>query len=322
MKDDIKEAKRLEKEKKAANCEVGEADPDAGSRPVPTPARVGATYKGRGRGRGKGRGRGRNGVEPVEPSEPAAAPKRAGRKRQAEPSLPDEAENPEIEGAGAMAKRAKTKASVMAEKAKPKGKGMAKGKVKGKAVEDVPLDDQVMEASLMESLDVEGCADVASPASPLPKAKAKAKAKGKAKAMAKATAKAGAKAAARPKAKAKGKGKGRGELVIDDLSELFPEDVRRVQTIKASMTESIMKCAHMPFDVLQSTLLDGRQANSIFELNVYWTRTTCGLKYTEAPGKPQLVQYKFTGNPARAGNWNVLMSAAFLAAHELEPSLH
>ena len=73
----------------------------------------------------------------------------------------------------------------------------------------------------------------------------------------------------------------------------------------------------MTFDELKRHLLAKRKSNGSFELVLYWSRSAAGLKYRWEVNKPQIIYYSFQGNPAVRGNWNICMSAAFMAAQEL-----
>ena len=140
------------------------------------------------------------------------------------------------------------------------------------------------------------------PMSPRPTAKAKARAKARAKGRAKAS----------PKAKGAAKAKARAVAVV-----LMPRDEQRAQVAEEAVDAMIKRCGNMDFDGLKLALLSARKPNPKFELNVYWTRATVGLKMPELPAKPQVVQFQFVGDAQLPGSWNCRMVAAFVVAHEL-----
>ena len=328
LKDDIREQKRLEKEEKQAAKQA-----------VASPARAG---RGRGRGKGKGKGRGRGKAKnqaelaDVGPDAFACEPS-SGSKRKAEDVV-------ESGASEAGKRRAKTKASEMAKAAeasapKPKAKGKPKAKPQKKQADHAPEAHHASEAApeahqtseaapeahhasetapeahhaSQAALEAHGASEAAHApeahhASPVPKAKAKGKAK----------------AAPKAKGKAKAKAKAKGRARRGSLPPPMPasaEERLRYHKIMNVAANAIQKCHNMPFGMLKETLLSNRSTNSMFDLNIYWTRTTAGLKYTHEPGKPQVVNIKFHGRPEIGANWNVCMIAAFVAAHELDSGL-
>ena len=118
-----------------------------------------------------------------------------------------------------------------------------------------------------------------------------------------------------PKAKAKARSTRRRQQ--PDEGELTPQELEHVRMCQQMIRRNLEQGTCMTFDELKAHLLSKRQENDAFELTVYWSRSAAGLKYKGAVNKPQIVYYVFQGAPQVRGSWNICMSAAFIAAHEL-----
>ena len=250
-------------------------------------ARAIASPARRGRGNGKGRGgRGRGRGQSTAPP-PEAALEAAADEEEAAADENEAVDQPPRQ------KRARTKADHLASRgllqgsSEPLPKAAAKKRPRTAAVDEPPESDDAL-MGLPADVHV-----------PEPKAKAKGRAKAKAKGRAR------AKASAQP----------------PTAIVFLPRDEERVNVAMRAIDDMILKCADMAFDTLKGTLIGARRANKKFELNVYWTRATVGLKMPEVVGKPQVVQFHFSGDPNVIGSWNARMVTAFVVAHELVPWL-
>ena len=235
-----------------------------------------------GRGRGRGRGRGLGKPQPPEGDAEAAA-------SVAEP---------------AGRKRARTVGAHL------EARGLAEATPKRRKMDaldsDIDLEDREVDEALMGGPS----------AVHVPEPKAKGKAKARAKSRVKVAG--NSKAKSSPKAKAKAKARARRAPAPVQLTDW---DEARVRVAEQAIDAMILKCADMAFDTLKDTLIASRKVNPKFELNVYWTRATVGLKMPEVPMKPQVVQFHFVGDTNVSGSWNARMVTAFVVAHELVPWL-